>query len=112
MKSPNPVVWYGTIRVWDPPHVYEHELNTDPDPRFAEHLKAERAIARWELESRGASTFLTLTFRGFTRAVAGGFAPGTHAYLERLEALLEGRPVPDWQARFDELHDLYRTGIS
>jgi uncharacterized protein YndB with AHSA1/START domain len=107
VASPDPLVWYGTIRVWDPPRVYEHELDTDADPRWAEHLGAERTIARWQLDPQGDATLLTLTFRGFTRSTAGGFAPGTHAFLDRLEAHLAGEPLPDWTRRFEEVKPLY-----
>jgi uncharacterized protein YndB with AHSA1/START domain len=107
VSSPEPIVWFGRVLVWDPPRVYEHEFNTDPDPRFARHLQAERTIARWELASHGKSTLLTLRFKGFTPQVAAGFAPGLHAYLERLEAWLDQRPLPDWLARFEELRPLY-----
>lgn len=107
VSSPDPVVWYGTILVWDPPHVYEHEFNTDPDRRWNEHLRAERTIARWELEVKGDATLLTLSFRGFTPQTATGFAPGTHAFLERLARHLDGQPLPDWSERFEELRPLY-----
>lgn len=110
VSAPTPIVWYGTILVWDPPRVYEHELNTDPDPRWSEHLGVERTIARWELEDQGEATLITLTFRGFTKSTATGFAPGTHAFLERLEAYLRQAPMPDWQTRFDELRPLYWSG--
>ena len=108
VSSPNPIVWYGTILIWDPPRVYEHEFNTDADPRWSEHIRTERTIARWELDDQGESTLLTLTFRGFTRSTAGGFAPGTHAFLDRLEAHLAQVPPPDWTRRFEEVRPLYR----
>ena len=109
VSSPDPIVWYGKILVWDPPRVYEHEFNTDPDPRWSDHIQAERTTARWELDARGEFTVLTLTFRGFTRRVATGFAPGTHAFLDRLEALLSRTPLPDWARRFEEIRPLYWT---
>jgi uncharacterized protein YndB with AHSA1/START domain len=107
VSAPEPIVWYGRILVWDPPHLYEHEFDTDPDPRWSEHLGAERTIARWELERRGGSTVLTLIFRGFTERTTKGFAPGTHAFLDRLDAWLASGPLPDWRARFEELQSLY-----
>jgi uncharacterized protein YndB with AHSA1/START domain len=110
VSSPTPIVWYGKILKWEPPRVYEHEFNTDADSRWGDHLGAERAVARWELEDRGASTLLTLTFSGFTRGTARGFAPGTHAYLERLDAHLAGEALPAWLPRFEELLRLYEAG--
>jgi uncharacterized protein YndB with AHSA1/START domain len=109
VSTPEPIVWYGKILTWDPPRVYEHEFNTDEDPRWADHVRTERTVARWELAAIGAHTQLTLTFRGFTPGVASGFAPGTHAFLERLEALLAGAPAPDWLERFEALRSLYWT---
>ena len=110
VSSPSPIVWYGRILVWDPPRVYEHEFNTDADPRWEEHLGEERAVARWELEEGEGFTLLKLTFRGLSKNTAGGFAPGTHAFLDRLAAHLAGRALPEWSRRFEHLMPLYRTG--
>lgn len=110
VSSPTPIVWYGAILVWDPPRVFEHEFNTDPDARWGEHLGAERTVARWELEAEGDSTVLTLTFTGFTPSTAAGFAPGTHAFLERLEAHLAHEPMPEWMPRFQALMTDYLAG--
>ncbi|MBI3793033.1 MAG: SRPBCC domain-containing protein [Gemmatimonadetes bacterium] len=107
VSSPTPIVWTGTILAWDPPRLYEHELNNEADPRWDAHLGAERAVARWELVEDGDATLLTVSFRGFTVGTARGFAPGTEAYLERLDAFLAHTPLPDWQARFEALMPLY-----
>jgi len=40
-------------------------------------------------------------------ATARGFAPGTHVLLDRLEAQLDGQPLPQWMPRFEELMALY-----
>ena len=50
---------------------------------------------------------MTVTYRRITRPVARGFLPGTHAFLDRLEAQLDGRPLPDWLALFGELRGQY-----
>jgi hypothetical protein len=34
---------------------------------------------------------------------AEGFAPGGHAFLDRLEALLGGHEIPGWNDRYAEL---------
>lgn len=107
VSSPDPIVFTGRVLIWDPPRVYEHEFNTDPDPRFVEHLEVERTTARWELAEHGQTTVLTVRFRGMTKRVAGGFAPGLQAFLERLEAHVDDRTLPDWRSRFDELRPLY-----
>lgn len=107
VSSPDPIVFTGRVLVWEPPRVYEHEFNTDPDPRFAVHVQSERTVARWELAEHGQTTLLTVRFRGMTQHVAGGFAPGLQAFLERLDAHLDHRPLPDWLARFEELRPSY-----
>jgi uncharacterized protein YndB with AHSA1/START domain len=100
VSSPTPLVWVGRVLAWDPPRLYEHEMITEPDPRFAEHVGDATAIARWELAAEGRSTRLRVTFTGFSPRVAIGFAPGTEAFLERLSALLDGAALPDWTERF------------
>jgi uncharacterized protein YndB with AHSA1/START domain len=107
VSSPTPIVWIGKVLAWDPPHVYEHEMVSEPDPRWSEHIGVERAIARWELTPIATGTRLTVTFRGLSRRVAIGFAPGTEAFLERLDALLDGAPLPDWSERFVALRAAY-----
>ena len=53
------------------------------------------------------ATRLTVTYRRITRSTARGFLPGMHALLDRLEAQLDGAPLPDWQARFAALRAEY-----
>lgn len=94
----------GNILVWDPPHVLEYEWNVAPVPEMP---RGERAIFRYELEADGEATRLLVTYRRLTRRSAGGFLPGLHAFLDRLEAQLAGRPLPDWMARFGQLRAEY-----
>lgn len=88
----------GRILVWDPPHVFEHE--------WVQQI-VEPGVVRYELRSDGESTVLTFTHRGLGVADARGFIPGTHAYLDRLAAVLGGTPIPDWSDRFAELRHAY-----
>jgi uncharacterized protein YndB with AHSA1/START domain len=99
--------WTGRILVWQPPRVYEYEWNAEPR---AELPTGERSIVRWELEPKGAGTLLKLTHRRLTKGTARGFAPGTHAYLDRLAAQLDGMPLPDWMARYGEVRAAYSSG--
>jgi dihydrofolate reductase len=46
-------------------------------------------------------------YRRITRQTARGFLPGTHALLDRLEAQLEGRPLPDWLQLMRDLQTQY-----
>jgi uncharacterized protein YndB with AHSA1/START domain len=94
----------GKILVWEPPRVLEYEWNVAPVPEMP---GGEQAIFRYELTAEGDSTRLLVTYRRLTRRSARGFLPGLHAFLDRLEAQLDGRPLPDWLARFGELRAHY-----
>ena len=94
----------GKILNWDPPRVFEYEWNVAP---VAEMPLGQNAIFRYELTPRGGSTLLTVTYRRITKQTAPGFLPGTHAFLDRLEAQLDKKPLPDWTDRFNELLSQY-----
>jgi uncharacterized protein YndB with AHSA1/START domain len=94
----------GEILVWEPPRVLEYEWNVAPVPEMPE---GERAIFRFELTADGDATRLLVTYRRITRQTARGFLPGLHAFLDRLEAQLDGRPLPDWMQRFGEVRADY-----
>lgn len=90
----------GKILTWNPPKVYEHEWNVKAG---TEMPKGENAIFRYELEPRGTQTVLTVIYRRLSAQSARGFAPGGHVLLDRLEAQLDGAPLPEWLPRFQEL---------
>jgi uncharacterized protein YndB with AHSA1/START domain len=90
----------GKVLVWEPPRALEYEWNVAPVPEMP---RGERAIFRFELTPDGDSTRMLVTYRRITRQTARGFLPGLHAFLDRLEAQLEGRPLPDWMQRFGEV---------
>jgi uncharacterized protein YndB with AHSA1/START domain len=92
----------GAILAWEPPRLLEYEWNVAPVPEMP---RGQRAIFRFELtpSSGGDATRLVVTYRRLTAETAGGFLPGLHAFLDRLEAQLDGRALPDWRARFAEL---------
>jgi uncharacterized protein YndB with AHSA1/START domain len=85
----------GRIRVWDPPRVFEHEWN--------QPILAETGSVRYELTPDGDGTLLRFTHRGLTVRDGRGFLPGTHAFLDRMEAYLAGRPLPEWAIRYQEV---------
>jgi uncharacterized protein YndB with AHSA1/START domain len=89
----------GRILVWDPPHVLEHEWR---------QAIVEQSVVRYELTSDGDETILTFTHRGLGQRNARGFVPGTHAYLDRLQAHLDGAEVPGWSERYAEVEPAYR----
>jgi uncharacterized protein YndB with AHSA1/START domain len=94
----------GRILAWEPPRLFEYEWNIDPVPEMP---RGERAIFRYELTSRDASTELVVTYRRITKETAAGFLPGLHAFLDRLEAQLNGTAMPDWMQRFVEVRETY-----
>ena len=70
--------------------------------------RGERAVFRYELTpAPEGSTRLVVTYRRITAQTARGFLPGLHAFLDRLEAQLDGRALPDWLTRFGELRAEY-----
>jgi len=94
----------GKILAWEPPHLLEYEWNVAPVPEMPE---GEHAIFRYELTPDGDGTRLVVTYRRVTMQTARGFLPGLHAFLDRLEAQLADRALPDWVQRFGELRAEY-----
>jgi uncharacterized protein YndB with AHSA1/START domain len=90
----------GSILAWEPPRLLEYEWNVAPVPEMP---RGERAIFRYELTREGDSTHLLVTYRRITAQTARGFLPGLHAFLDRLEAQLDGHAIPDWLERFGAL---------
>ena len=94
----------GRILTWDPPNVFEHEWRVEPR---AELPSGEDAIIRWELRRDGDGTILHLEHRSLNRQTALGFAPGTHAFMDRLESQLKKQPLPNWQERYQQVANQY-----
>jgi uncharacterized protein YndB with AHSA1/START domain len=94
----------GRILQWDPPRVLEYEWKIRPRPGMP---SGEDAVVRWELDRDGRETLLTLTHRNVTRQIAGGIGPATHVLLDRLGAMLNGRPLPEMKQRFAEVQGQY-----
>jgi uncharacterized protein YndB with AHSA1/START domain len=96
----------GKILAWDPPKLFEYEWKVGP---VDEMPMGQDAVFRYELLRQGDSTLLTVTYRRITREVAKGFAPGSHVMLDRLEAQVDRRPLPDWMQRFADVRPHYPT---
>jgi uncharacterized protein YndB with AHSA1/START domain len=94
----------GRILRWDPPRLFEHEWKVEPRPELP---TGEDSLVRWELARDGDGTRITLVHQRLTRRTATGFAPGTHAFLDRLAAQLDGEPIPDWMGRVEEVRKRY-----
>lgn len=104
VSGPAQFAWTGSILAWEPPHVYAYEWNLDPRPEMP---NGEASIVRWELRATEGGTTLTLTHKRLTKGTALGFAPGTHAFLDRLAAQLAGETLPNWMLRYDAVKDAY-----
>lgn len=85
----------GRVLAWDPPRVYEYEWNVAPCRLLPE---GERTVVRWELAASQGGTVLSLTHRNLTAKTARLYRGGMGSFLDRLEALLAGAPLPDWGA--------------
>jgi uncharacterized protein YndB with AHSA1/START domain len=94
----------GKILAWEPPRVLEYEWIVGPVPEMP---RGEHAIFRYELTPDGDSTHVLVTYRRITKRTARGFLPGLHTILDRLEAQLDGRALPEWMQRFEELRAEY-----
>lgn len=88
----------GRILVWEPPHAGRAVLEHEWRQRIVED-----GTVRYELTADGEDTELVFTHRGLGLRNARGFLPGTHAFLDRLEAHLGGAPLPDWSTRYAEV---------
>ena len=88
----------GRILVWDPPRVFEHEWNQS---------LVEKSVVRYELVAEDDATILTFIHRGLSIPNAKGYISGTHAFLDRLEAHLDGSDLPDWEQRYAEVQQVY-----
>jgi uncharacterized protein YndB with AHSA1/START domain len=96
----------GDILVSDLNHIFEHEWHISPNPAFP-HGEPE-SLVRWELEQEGDSdTLLTVTHSRLSKPTSLIFAPGWHAYLDRLEAILNNQVPPELMCRLAELIGLY-----
>lgn len=98
----------GRILVWNPLRVFEHEWHISPNPSLPNG--EPESVIRWELKQDGGSntnTLLTLTQNRLTKLISLRFAPGWHAYLDRLEASLNNEVLIDWMQRFAEVKELY-----
>lgn len=94
----------GRILAWDPPRLFEYEWKVGA---VDEMPMGQDAVFRYELLRQGDDTLLTVTYRRISKEVANGFAPGSHALLDRLEAQLGRQPLPDWLSRYGEVKPLY-----
>lgn len=96
----------GNVLAYELYRIFEHEWFIAPNQMFP---KGEpESVIRWELKQDGESnTVVTITHSHLTKSTAMTFAPGWHAYLDRLEAVLNSQIPPNWSQRFAEVKELY-----
>lgn len=97
-----PFTWTGPVLQYLPHHIFEYEHNHAPVEEMPE---GENTVVRWELEPSDTGT--TLTFTQSRLSSTAGFAPGSHVTLDRLEAQLDGKALPDFMQRYEEVDPLY-----
>jgi uncharacterized protein YndB with AHSA1/START domain len=88
----------GIITEWDPPRLFEYE---------EEAATIGKSIVRFELESDGDETLLRVINKGLNISDARGYAPGWHAFLDRFEAHLNGKSLPEWSKRYAGVQSIY-----
>jgi uncharacterized protein YndB with AHSA1/START domain len=96
----------GNILICDRPFVFEYEWHISPTQMFP---RGElESVIRWELKQDSDSdTLLIVTHNRLNKSTALRLAPGWHAYIDRLEAILNNEVPPEWARRFAEVKELY-----
>ena len=89
----------GRVRVWEPPSVLEYTWVIGSEIE---------SVLRFELEPVEEGTLLRLSHHALPAEQEIGYAPGWHAYLDRLTAMVAGEPLPDWDQRFTGLRSEYQ----
>jgi uncharacterized protein YndB with AHSA1/START domain len=90
----------GEILVWDPFAELTHTWVINGE--FP-------STVNYRLVETGDGTTMTLTHTKLPEAMAGGYAPGWHAYLERLAQTIGGSSVTSWDELFEEAMPLYMS---
>lgn len=90
----------GVVTAIDPPRLLEYTWETPEE---------DRGSIRWELADEGSGTRLVMTHTlpSSARSFLFRALPGWQTHLERLDALLQGNPIPWSRQRWQELHDRY-----
>ncbi len=81
------------------PHL-KFDAHVAPQERLPEAIDG---VIRWKLFPRAGGTLLVLTFRGLSKPVATLFAGRLKGFLARLEAQLDGHPLPGWEPKDGKL---------
>jgi uncharacterized protein YndB with AHSA1/START domain len=96
----------GDILICDRPSVFEYEWHISPNQMFP--YGELESVIRWDLKQDSDSdTLLIVTHNRLNKSTALRLAPGWHAYLDRLETILNNEVPPEWARRFAEVKELY-----
>jgi uncharacterized protein YndB with AHSA1/START domain len=88
----------GEVLVWDPYTELTHTWVINGEVS---------STVNYRLVETGDGTSMTLTHTKLPEAMAGGYRPGWHAYLERLNQAIEGSSVQSWDELFETAMPLY-----
>jgi uncharacterized protein YndB with AHSA1/START domain len=97
--------WRGDIVAWQPPHLLAYEMSA---PAQDHPHGGERSFVRYEVSPTSGGSLLVLRHSRLMAVTARSFGPGSHVFLDRLEAWLDGGPLPGWATRYAELDPLYQ----
>ena len=89
----------GEIVIWEPPKLLSYTWV------FPDGVESQ---VTFELSADGDGTVLQLTHERVPIQAAGGYTPGWHAYLDRIDAYVTGQDVPTWDERFEVVGPLYQ----
>lgn len=90
----------GVITAWEPPTHLAHTWVINNDAHSA---------VTYTLHATVTGTELTLEHARIPDEMAGGYTPGWHAYLVRLDAVLDDTEPPEWWDVFEVLMPQYRA---
>lgn len=70
-------------------------------------IRDVRTVVTAELSADGEGTRLVLRHERLTAGQASGYAAGWDTYVRRLDAVVDGTPVPDWDITWTALFERY-----
>jgi uncharacterized protein YndB with AHSA1/START domain len=88
----------GAVSVFAPPHTLEYTWTFTGEPD---------SVLRFSLAASEGGTLLELAHRLVPSDQAPGYGAGWHAYLDILQASIEGAAPVDWTVRFNEVFGSY-----
>lgn len=90
----------GEILVWDPYSELTHTWNINGEIP---------STLTYRIDETDEGCTMTLTHAKLPAEMAGGYTPGWHAYLGRLQQSLEGSPLQTWDELFEKAMPLYAS---